>query len=79
MQSEVATHGPGEEPAIGQEVAPPSSAAQVVAPPLSAAQPATSQPIHAFTQPISSMLQSFVFEDTRSGYYDDYEVDYPQI
>jgi len=62
-----------------QVVASPSTAAQVVAPPSSTAHPATSQPIHAFTRPITSMLQSFAFEDTRSGYYDDYEVDYPQI
>ncbi len=79
MQSEVATPVSGAEPAIDQQVPSPPSAAQVVASPPSAAQPTTSQPFHAFTQPISSMLQSFAFEDPRSGYYDDYEVDYPQI
>jgi len=60
---------------ITQEVvAPPPSTAQEVAP----VEP-TPQPIHTFTRPISSMLQAFAFEDTRSGYYDDYEVDFPLI
>ena len=70
---------PSPHAAAQEVVAPPPVVAQEVAPPSSTAQPATSQPIHTFTRPISSMLQSFAFEDTRSGYYDDYDVDYPQI
>ena len=71
--------------AIHQEVVAPTQVAiaqEVVAPPpLTAAQevapvPPTSQPVHASS--VSLMLQSFSFEDTRSGYYDDYDLDYPQ-
>ena len=58
--------------AIAQEVVAPTQVAihQEVAP-----VPPTSHPVHASS--VSSMLQSFGFEVTRSGYYDDYE--YPQI
>ncbi len=70
MQSEVATHVSGAEPTTAQVVASPPSAAQVVAPPSSTAQTTASQPIHAFTRPISSMLQTFAFDDTRDGYDD---------
>ena len=64
-------------PATMNEVAapPPSTAQEVVPPPSSAAQevapvPPTSQAL-ATTQSVSSMLQSFAFEDTRDGYDND--------
>ena len=61
----------GAQVTISQEVAspPPPSAAQEVAP---------VPPTPTTTQSVSAMLQSFAFEDTRSGYYDDYDLDYPQ-
>ena len=55
---------PGAPPAAGQEAFAPAPA---------------SQPIQAssFTQTVSSMLQSFAFEDTRSGYNDADDFEYP--
>ena len=64
----------GAQVTISQEVAspPPPSAAQELAPVTPTSQEPTT------TQSVASMLQSFAFEDTRSGYYDDYDLDYPQ-
>ncbi len=43
------------------------------------AQDVSSRHIHpsSSTQTVSSMLRSYAYEDTRSGYYDDYDLDYP--
>ena len=72
MQSEVTTHGSAAERSIAQEVAPPPpSAAQDGAPVRPTSQAPTS------TESGSLMLRAYSYEDTRSGYYDDYE--YPQI
>ena len=75
----------GAQPAAGQEVVAPTSvaqpaAAQEVVAQASVAQavsPPASQPIQASstTQTVYSMLQSFAYDDTRSGYNDD--SDYP--
>ncbi len=59
----------------GTAAAQPAAAQEVVAPRLSAAQevapvPPTSQ-APTSTQSVSSMVHSFAFEDTRSGYNDD--------
>ena len=45
------------------------------------AQDVSSRPIHpsSSTQTGSLMLRSYAYEDTRSGYYDDYDLDYPLI
>ena len=65
-----ATQAPGSEPAAALEVLAQPAAAQEVAP-----QPPASQPIQtsSATQTVSSMIQSFAFDDTRSGYSDDYD------
>ena len=67
---EVVAPTPGAQPAAGQDVVAQASVAQAVSPP-------ASQPIQASstTQTVYSMLQSFAYDDTRSGYNDD--SDYP--
>ena len=65
-----ATQAPGSEPAAAQDVIAQPAAAQEVA-----QQPPASHPIQtsSATQTVSSMIQSFAFDDTRSGYSDDYD------
>ena len=45
------------------------------------AQDVSSRPIHpsSSTQSGSLMLRQYAYEDTRSDYYDDYDLDYPLI
>ena len=45
------------------------------------AQEVSSRPIHpsSSTQTGSVMLRAYAYEDTHTGYYDDYDLDYPQI
>ena len=54
---------------------------EVVVAHAAAAQDVSSGPIQpsTSTQSGSLMLRSYAFEDTRSGYYDDYDLDYPLI
>ena len=57
-----------------------AAAQEVVAPPPSVAQdvaPVTQAPVT--TQTGSLRLRSYAYDDTHSGYYDDYDLDYPLI
>ena len=67
---EVVAPTPGAQPAAGQEVVAHAYVAQEVSPPAVQAIQASS-----YTQTVSSMHQSFAYDDTRSGYDDD--SDYP--
>ena len=62
----------GSNEVVARTLATPPTAAQVVVAPTPASQPIQAS---SSTQTVSSMLQSFAFDDTRSGYDDD--SDYP--
>ena len=60
---------------------PPLTGAEVVVAHAAVAQNVSSRPIpsSSSTQTGSLMLRTYAFDDTRSGYYDDYDLDYPLI